>query len=546
MGFKQKMEYLISNGNYTEAKETISLYEELMESEPEFYSIKAVLAIIENDLEAAEAELLKGLEIDPKYSDILYNLAYVYKLRKQHLESIDYYTQAYLNTKSEEIKSLIVEGLDEVQEDILSFAIKPSAQPLVSIVVLAYNKLQYTKLCVNSILKYTRNIDYELILVNNGSTDETLNFFNSIPYAKVVDLKENAGIVNGFNAGIMAATGKYTAAVCNDLIFTPRWMDNLLTCIESDESIGFVSSGATNISNNQLISGPFNNLKEMLEFSEEYNRSNPRKWEERVRLIPCVLMVRTELLQRLEGFDPAFYYGEFADDDLSFRIRRCGYKLIYCKDTFTFHFGSVTSREAQVNNNSLGVSRQIFSNIYDLDAWEDASFDYQLMDALNHNVRLDQDAKILAINAKCGGNPLQLKNMLKELGQERITVTNYFIDLKYETDLHTVSDHVINGSNYGLANPETNEKFNYIILEDNEVVLVENSKLMDELIRVMDENCHIALKFVTDHGSDTEEKIGAIKSELELLGFNFLYEDRSFLNTLRENMVFLVGERQVS
>lgn len=67
-------------------------------------------------------------------------------------------------------------------------------------------------------------MDYELILVNNGSNDGTKEYFESISGAKVINLKYNLHLVKGFNIGLMAAEGKYCAAVCNDFIFTPNWL----------------------------------------------------------------------------------------------------------------------------------------------------------------------------------------------------------------------------------------------------------------------------------------------------------------------------------
>ena len=238
----------------------------------------------------------------------------------------------------------------------------------VSIVLLAYNNINYTRDCVESIIKHTNNIDYELILVDNGSTDGTKEYFESIPNAKVIHLKYNIHLVKGFNIGLMAAEGKYSAAVCNDFIFTPNWLYNLILCIESDPTIGFVSPGATSISNMQQIDIPFNSKEEFEKEAERYNVSNSRKWEERVVLLPNVLCCPTALLDSIGYYDTRFYRGEFLDDDISFRIRRAGYKLIYCGDTITHHYGSLTT-SIDHQSNSLEEGRKTFyekklENIY--------------------------------------------------------------------------------------------------------------------------------------------------------------------------------------
>lgn len=233
------------------------------------------------------------------------------------------------------------------------------ARYLVSVVLLAYNNLDYTRDCVESILMNTDDIEFELILVDNGSTDGTKEYFDSIPGVKVIHLEYNIHLVKGFNIGLMAAEGKYSAAVCNDFIFAPNWLNNLLICIESDPDFGFVSPGATSISNMQQIAMPFISKADFREKAREYNISDPSKWEERVVLLPNVLCCPTALLNRIGYYDTRFFRGEFLDDDISFRIRRAGYKLIYCGDTVTHHFGSITTASDHLTN-SLEEGRKTF------------------------------------------------------------------------------------------------------------------------------------------------------------------------------------------
>lgn len=74
-------------------------------------------------------------------------------------------------------------------------------------------------------------------------------------------------------------------------------------------------------------------------------------------------MCKIELFKNIVGYDSRFYFGDFADDDISFRIRRAGCKLIYARDTFVHHFGSVTVKEDHIEYNSLEISRKNFIDI---------------------------------------------------------------------------------------------------------------------------------------------------------------------------------------
>ncbi|MDQ0062048.1 glycosyltransferase [Paenibacillus harenae] len=492
---KQLIRQYIEMGKLEEANEIISKLEQQKALDIEIISMKVVTLIMQQELSEALEWTSKGLRENHTYSDLLYNRGYILQQIGELHKAKEYYNLSIETGANQELEESVKSSLDSVNQQLSERGIKQ--KPLVSIVLLAYNHIDYTKLCVESILRYTSHINYELILVNNGSSDGTRELFDSITDAKVRHLSKNVGPVNGFNEGIEAAEGKYIACVCNDFIFTPRWMDNLLACIESDETIGFVSPGASFVSNHQSISGSYTNIGEMLNFAEQYNKSDSSKWEERVRLLPCVLMVRAKLFREIGKYDPHFYFGEFADDDISFRIRRAGYKLVYCKDTFTYHFGSITTKDDQINNNSLSVSRQLFIDKHGLDVWVDGVFSSLLLDGLKLTTQRTPIA-ILGVHTKCGANPLQLKNRLKEQGVLEVGITNYCIDSKYMADLRSVSNYVFEGDIAQLKNKLDGVKYDYIIFEHHIDIFKSNPFIIEHLIQLLTNDGEIGLLIKLD------------------------------------------------
>lgn len=335
----------------------------------------------------------------------------------------------------------------------------------VSIVILAYNKLDYTKQCVESVLKYTDDVEYELILVNNGSTDETQDYFESIEGAKAFYLPFNCGAGVGMNIGIAAAQGKYTAVLCNDFIFTKNWLTNLMNCIESDPNYGYVSPASNFISNFQQVNVHFEDMEEMQVFAENYNISNPLKWEERQVLLPNVLCSYTKLLEYIGYYDPRYYFGEFADDDISFKIRRAGYKLIFCNDTFVYHYGHVTTGAEHVNHDSINKGRVTFNEKWGIDAWNDARPNDNLANILGTPSE-NSDKHLLAINSKCGCTPQYIKNRFKNLSQVECHVHAWSEDRKYLIDLKDVSDNVhLADENKTIIDIFDENSFDYILIE---------------------------------------------------------------------------------
>ena len=185
-----------------------------------------------------------------------------------------------------------------------------SGMPEVTVCVLAYNRLEKTRRCVESILKYTQGITYELLLVDNGSEDGTLEYFQSIQYPnkKILHITKNLGALYATNLAMRSFSGRYFALVINDAIVTKNWLSNLLRCFESDPRIGMVTPGASNVSNLQEIPLSFSSYEEMQRKAAVYNQSDPRKWEQRVRLVAIIYLLKREVVDLIGLDDPGFFH----------------------------------------------------------------------------------------------------------------------------------------------------------------------------------------------------------------------------------------------
>ena len=161
------------------------------------------------------------------------------------------------------------------------------APPLVTVYFQAYNHLEdQTKMAIHSILQYTQDVDHELLLVDNGSTDGTLDFFRSIPHPRkrIFHVKENRGALFGYLAAKGAAgnafiRGKYFAPLPSDVLVTKNWLKNLVACMESDPRIGMVVPVASYASYGQQSDLRFSTYGEMQEAAAAHNVSDPKKWE---------------------------------------------------------------------------------------------------------------------------------------------------------------------------------------------------------------------------------------------------------------------------
>ena len=246
----------------------------------------------------------------------------------------------------------------------------------VSILVLAYNKLEYTRCAVESLLAHTdfSRGNIQLVLLNNGSDDGTREYFESIPQAQVMKLLH---YILGVFAYQHILEVKYFMGFSNDVVATPHWLENLLSCMQSDDRIAIAVPTCNEESiacfQGLPVSYPntFEGMEAMQVFAAKHNQLNQRVWEDRSQLMPFLAIMRSDIIC-LRIFDPRYTRGEFIDDDMSTLLRRTGWRQILMKDTFMHHFGGVTLGAGRNKDagNALDAMRRVYYEKWGVDAWE--------------------------------------------------------------------------------------------------------------------------------------------------------------------------------
>ncbi|MDO7906995.1 glycosyltransferase family 2 protein [Paenibacillus sp. JX-17] len=215
-----------------------------------------------------------------------------------------------------------------------------------SIIIPTFNKLELLKACVDSIEAYTIP-PYEIIVVDNGSTDGTRDYLlrRSVSMRYCI-LPENKGFAGGVNHGLMMAKGSRIVVLNNDTIVTPNWLDHMLSCLDSDASIGLVGPVTNYISGEQQIDVPYqpDQIGEMLAFAQHNNKPDPGRWRETNRLVGFCFLFRREALEQVGYFDEGFRIGNYEDEDWILRMKLTGQRLMIAGDAFIHHAGSASMK----------------------------------------------------------------------------------------------------------------------------------------------------------------------------------------------------------
>jgi GT2 family glycosyltransferase len=150
---------------------------------------------------------------------------------------------------------------------------------LISIVVLTYNQLEEcTKPCIESIYKYSADEEFELIVVDNNSQDNTAEYLRSIvtsyPNMTIICNDTNKGYAGGNNDGIEVAKGDYVILLNNDTLVSEGWLGKIIKPFTQDRKVGLVGPISNSVGNEQRVNIEGLSEKNYNEKSQSYTKAN--------------------------------------------------------------------------------------------------------------------------------------------------------------------------------------------------------------------------------------------------------------------------------
>jgi GT2 family glycosyltransferase len=204
----------------------------------------------------------------------------------------------------------------------------------VSIVIPTFNQLAYTKLCLESILKNTWDIEHEIIVVDNASTDGTQEYLKQNGIFCLLN-RENLGVAKAWNQGIKASRGRYVCIINNDIIAGPGWMSCLIGAYESAGNAGIVSPGTR--------WGELNYNFD--KYAERFIKSMKTVTQEGYAGW-CMLIERTRFAKS-GYFSEDYAIGTGEDTDFYYALNRSGFRSFITGCAFVHHFGSQTLKSVR-------------------------------------------------------------------------------------------------------------------------------------------------------------------------------------------------------
>ncbi|MCU1241309.1 MAG: glycosyltransferase family 2 protein [Candidatus Acidoferrum typicum] len=221
-----------------------------------------------------------------------------------------------------------------------------------SVVIICWNDLRVIRDCLRSIYAGTHAIDFEVIISDNGSVDDSIEFVRKhYPQVRVVENQQNLGFARGNNAGIRASRGEYVLILNPDTIIHDGAFERLIEFAERHPEAGAFGCRVLNPDGTYQVSARLFptiwrywvsalGLSKLSSFFvyEEY----PRWRGDTERSVDwqsgCCVMFRADLLKNLGGFDEQFFY-HFEEVDLCRRVWNAGRPILFTPEAVITHLG---------------------------------------------------------------------------------------------------------------------------------------------------------------------------------------------------------------
>jgi GT2 family glycosyltransferase len=223
----------------------------------------------------------------------------------------------------------------------------------VSIIIVNYNTTDFLKDCLNSIIQYTSDIEFEIIVVDNNSPERIIEKFpEEFKEVNFFFRNVNDGFGAGCNYGASKAKGEYFIFVNPDIIFEENFLINFINILESRKEIGIISPLFKTFDNKikysfnkfpditwefyEFLGSGFNkrinSLLHKVEITSKSNNPLIVDW-----VTGACLFIRSELFKSLNGFDEKFFL-YYEDVDLQLRAYKSGYKVACLPSVAVKHY----------------------------------------------------------------------------------------------------------------------------------------------------------------------------------------------------------------
>ena len=237
----------------------------------------------------------------------------------------------------------------------------------VTIIILTWNGLEYTKRCLDSLRNYTTYDNYDIIIVDNGSNDGTVDFLKKETNIRVIFNSKNLGFVRANNQAIEQADKSSDIILLNNDTEIPynqkNWIENLQSAADSSNDIGIVGCRLTRPNGMLQHAGAYMPMKtfwgQQIGSEEKDVNQFPFIKDVESVVFACVYIKR-EVINKI-GMLSTDYFSYFEDTDYCLTAKEAGFRTVCCGDVTILHCENISTKVNKISHNSLfKESQEIF------------------------------------------------------------------------------------------------------------------------------------------------------------------------------------------
>jgi len=397
---------MIAEGRGQEAAQAITRAKQEGKVGSDWIVLEAELAVTEGRIEEARRLLAEGLEQDPEHSEFFVVLGETYSFENSNLAYLCF-EQALLYCQKEEDEEMICAVMEEMRKR-CGFRVRET-----SFLIVSYNDRELMKECVSAIRKSVRRGTYEIVVVDNRSTDGVQKWLRDQLDIRLIENGRNVGYPTGMNIAYRACRKENDIFMLNnDAVLTPNAYFWLRMALYAGREVGAVGP-MSNEASGQTISPVPGTMEETFLLAKGINLPSENPCEEALSLTGFAVLIGAEAAKSVsmekdimdDRYSPAY----FEDDDLSVRILYAGYRnrivhnaLVYHKGGSGFPEGNVKEEEekvpAQAKMELLQKSRKQFVDKWGFDIWVYKGVWTDFADVIDK----EQNAPIRILELDCG------------------------------------------------------------------------------------------------------------------------------------------------
>jgi len=288
----------------------------------------------------------------------------------------------------------------------------------VSIIILTWNGIEYTKKCLDTLRKHTEYDNYKIIIVDNGSTDGTVEYLKSLDNISLIINPVNVGFVRGNNQAIKETDPDSDIILLNNdteiLTSQKDWIQHLHNTAYSKPDIGIIGCRLQRPSGMLQHAGAYMPVKTFWgqQIGSEEMDINQYPFTHEVECVAfACTYIKRELINKI-GVLSEDYFSYFEDTDYCLTAKEAGYKTVCCGAVTIIHHENVSTKENKVSHSDLfETSQKTFKK-----KWAKKLED-----------RYNKKAVWFSTVSRPHGYAMTSKDMLLELDKQNVEVTYRYL-----------------------------------------------------------------------------------------------------------------------